>query len=31
ITAAKSIKTAVEAMKLGAYDHITKPFKFLRI
>lgn len=26
ITAAKSIKTAVEAMKLGAYDYITKPF-----
>ena len=26
ITAAKSIKTAVEAMKLGAYAYITKPF-----
>ncbi len=26
ITAAKSIETAVEAMKLGAYDYITKPF-----
>ena len=26
ITAVRSIKTAVEAMKLGAYDYITKPF-----
>lgn len=26
ITATKSIKTAVTAMKLGAYDYITKPF-----
>jgi len=26
ITATKTIKTAVEAMKLGAYDYITKPF-----
>lgn len=26
ITAAKSIETAVNAMKLGAYDYITKPF-----
>ena len=26
LTAAKNVKTAVEAMKLGAYDYITKPF-----
>jgi len=26
ITAIRSVKTAVEAMKLGAYDYITKPF-----
>ncbi len=26
ITATKTVKTAVEAMKLGAYDFITKPF-----
>ena len=26
ITAVKTIKTAVNAMKLGAYDYITKPF-----
>ena len=26
ITAVRSVKTAVEAMKLGAYDYITKPF-----
>lgn len=26
ITATKTLKTAVEAMKLGAYDYITKPF-----
>ncbi len=26
VTAVRSIKTAVEAMKLGAYDYITKPF-----
>ncbi|MFH2012145.1 MAG: sigma-54 dependent transcriptional regulator [Pseudomonadota bacterium] len=26
ITATKTIKTAVHAMKLGAYDYITKPF-----
>ena len=26
ITATKTIKTAVEAMKLGAYDYVTKPF-----
>jgi len=26
LTAAKNLKTAVEAMKLGAYDYITKPF-----
>ena len=26
ITAVRSIKTAVEAMKLGAFDYITKPF-----
>ncbi len=24
--ATKTVKTAVEAMKLGAYDYITKPF-----
>jgi two-component system response regulator PilR (NtrC family) len=27
VTAAASTQTAVEAMKLGAYDYITKPFK----
>ena len=27
ITAVGSTETAVEAMKLGAYDYITKPFK----
>jgi DNA-binding NtrC family response regulator len=26
ITATKTIKTAVEAMKLGAFDYLTKPF-----
>ena len=26
VTATKTVKTAVEAMKLGAYDYITKPF-----
>ena len=26
ITATRTVKTAVEAMKLGAYDYITKPF-----
>jgi len=26
LTATKTVKTAVEAMKLGAYDYITKPF-----
>ena len=26
ITATKTVKTAVEAMKLGAYDFVTKPF-----
>src|SRR4030043_1444479 len=26
ITATKTVKTAVEAMKLGAYDYITKTF-----
>ena len=26
ITAVKSVKTAVEAIKLGAFDYITKPF-----
>jgi len=26
VTATKTIKTAVSAMKLGAYDYITKPF-----
>ena len=26
ITATKTVKTAVEAMRLGAYDYITKPF-----
>jgi DNA-binding NtrC family response regulator len=26
ITATKTVKTAVEAMKLGAYDYVTKPF-----
>ncbi|MDQ3621206.1 MAG: sigma-54 dependent transcriptional regulator, partial [Verrucomicrobiota bacterium] len=27
ITAYKAIETAIEAMKLGAYDYISKPFK----
>jgi two-component system response regulator AtoC len=27
ITATKTLKTAVEAMKLGAYDYVTKPFE----
>ena len=27
VTAMASTETAVEAMKLGAYDYITKPFK----
>ena len=27
ITAFKTVETALEAMKLGAYDYITKPFK----
>ena len=27
VTATKSIKTAVEAMKLGAFDYLTKPFE----
>src|SRR4029077_11783882 len=27
ITANASVETAVEAMKMGAYDYITKPFK----
>ena len=27
ITAFGTTETAVEAMKLGAYDYITKPFK----
>ncbi|MCX5908866.1 MAG: sigma-54 dependent transcriptional regulator, partial [Deltaproteobacteria bacterium] len=26
LTATRTVKTAVEAMKLGAYDYITKPF-----
>ena len=26
ITATKTVKTAIEAMKLGAYDYVTKPF-----
>jgi putative PEP-CTERM system response regulator len=26
ITATKTVKTAVEAMKLGAFDYVTKPF-----
>ena len=26
VTAIKTVKTAIEAMKLGAYDYITKPF-----
>jgi DNA-binding NtrC family response regulator len=26
ITATRTVKTAVEAMKLGAYDYVTKPF-----
>lgn len=31
ITAIRDTKTAVEAMKLGAYDYITKPFDVLEI
>src|SRR5262245_54881090 len=31
ITAFASTETAVEAMKLGAYDYITKPFKLEEI
>ena len=27
ITATKTVKTAVEAMKLGAYNYVTKPFE----
>ena len=27
ITGYASVETAVEAMKLGAYDYVTKPFK----
>ncbi len=27
ITAYASVETAVEAMKMGAYDYVTKPFK----
>ncbi len=27
ITATRTIKTAVEAMKLGAHDYVTKPFR----
>lgn len=26
ITAVKTVKTAIESMKLGAYDYVTKPF-----
>ena len=26
VTAVKSLKTAVEAIKLGAFDYVTKPF-----
>ncbi len=26
VTATKTVRTAVEAMKLGAYDYVTKPF-----
>ena len=26
ITATRTVRTAVEAMKLGAYDYVTKPF-----
>ena len=31
MTAYGTIDTAVEAMKLGAYDYITKPFKMSKI
>ena len=27
VTAVKTIRTAVEAIRLGAYDYITKPFE----
>ncbi len=26
LTAVRTVRTAVEAMKLGAYDYLTKPF-----
>src|SRR5262245_58522161 len=26
VTAVRTVRTAVEAMKLGAYDYLTKPF-----
>ena len=26
LTATKTVKTAVDAMKLGAFDYVTKPF-----
>ena len=26
VTATKTVKTAVRAMKLGAFDYVTKPF-----
>ena len=27
VTAVRTVRTAVEAMKLGAYDYLTKPFR----
>ncbi|HTN71278.1 MAG TPA: response regulator [Methylomirabilota bacterium] len=31
ITATRTVKTGVEAMKLGAYDYLTKPFDIVRL
>lgn len=31
VTAYSSVETAIEAMKLGAYDYITKPFKIEKL
>src|SRR5262249_35800230 len=31
ITAYEDVRTAVEAMKKGAFDYITKPFEFSRL